>query len=86
MSWLYVGFTNRVRWETALRYALSRVMILDVLPGSQAARAGLRSEDVVISVNGVEVETPGSELMLQFGLGAVRIGDTARGAGLVFRG
>ena len=50
------------------------VMILDVLPGSQAARAGLRSEDVVISVNGVEVETPRDlELMLQFGWGRLEL-------------
>jgi hypothetical protein len=50
------------------------VMILDVLPGSQAARAGLRSEDVVISVNGVEVGTRRElELMMQFGWGRLEL-------------
>ena len=59
----YLGIEMRpVELVDAEYYGLPRTMgalVQNTVPGSPAAEAGLRQEDVIIAVDGVEVERPG---------------------------
>jgi hypothetical protein len=52
---IWVGLRQESRGEAIYRHPGHGVMVLDVLPGSLAARAGIRSQDVVLAVNGMGV-------------------------------
>lgn len=50
------------------------VLVTDLYPNGPAARAGLRQGDVVVSVNGFDVETPRA---MRFRIATLRVGETA---------
>jgi Do/DeqQ family serine protease len=74
----YLGVSaGPVTSENAARFGLSRpqgVLIGEIEPGSPAARAGLRENDVVLSVNGTAVNEPAA---LTFQIATGRPGETA---------
>jgi Do/DeqQ family serine protease len=51
------------------------VLIKEVVPGSPAARAGIRTGDVILTVNGREVDDPEA---LRFRVATLAVGDSAR--------
>ncbi|MEL6967300.1 MAG: DegQ family serine endoprotease [Pseudomonadota bacterium] len=52
-----VNLSPRVAQELSLRGSPTGVMVLDVDPGSAAARFGLRPRDIIVEVNGRPVDT-----------------------------
>lgn len=69
---------QEVTSDIASSLGLSRpegVLVADVYPGSAAARAGLKAQDIVVSVDGQPVNDPAA---LDYSVGTLRVGEEVK--------